>query len=126
MKEGQKDIYYITGESKKAVENSPFLERLKKKGFEVLFKVDAMDEYAVGQLNDYDGKKLVSAAREGLELEDETEEEKKKKEERKKSFDSLCNTIKDILGDKVEKVVVSDRIVDLPCCPVTGRIWMDC
>ncbi|XP_028773228.1 heat shock protein 83-like [Neltuma alba] len=121
MKEGQKDIYYITGESKKAVENSPFLERLKKKGYEVLYMVDAIDEYAVGQLKEYDGKKLVSATKEGLKLDDETEEEKKKKEEKKKSFEELCRTIKDILGDKVEKVVVSDRIVDSPCCLVTGE-----
>ncbi|KAM5557435.1 heat shock protein 83 [Rosa sericea] len=121
MKEGQKDIYYITGESKKAVENSPFLERLKKKGYEVLFMVDAIDEYAVGQLKEYDGKKLVSATKEGLKLDDETEEEKKMKEEKKKSFENLCKTIKDILGDRVEKVVVSDRIVDSPCCLVTGE-----
>ena len=120
MKEGQKDIYYITGESKKAVENSPFLEKLKKRGYEVLFMVDAIDEYAVGQLKEYDGKKLVSATKEGLKLED-TEEEKKKKEEKKAAFESLCKVIKDILGDKVEKVVVSDRIVDSPCCLVTGE-----
>ncbi|OAY74629.1 Heat shock protein 83 [Ananas comosus] len=120
MKEGQKDIYYITGESKKAVENSPFLERLKKKGYEVLFMVDAIDEYAVGQLKEYDGKKLVSATKEGLKLE-ETEEEKKKREEKKAAFESLCKTMKEILGDKVEKVVVSDRIVDSPCCLVTGE-----
>ncbi|CAM8909010.1 unnamed protein product [Rhodiola kirilowii] len=121
MKEGQKDIYYITGESRKAVENSPFLERLKKKGYEVLFMVDAIDEYAVGQLKEYDGKKLVSATKEGLKLDEESEEEKKKREEKKKSFENLCKTIKDILGDKVEKVVVSDRIVDSPCCLVTGE-----
>ncbi|KAF8016957.1 hypothetical protein BT93_H2222 [Corymbia citriodora subsp. variegata] len=120
MKEGQKDIYYITGESKKMVENSPFLERLKKKGYEVLYMVDAIDEYAVGQLKEYDGKKLVSATKERLKLEDESEEEKKKKEEKKKSFENLCKTMKDILGDKVEKVVVSDRIVDSPYCLVTG------
>lgn len=121
MKEGQKDIYYITGESKRAVENSPFLEKLKKRGYEVLFMVDAIDEYAVGQLKEYDGKKLVSATKEGLKLEDETEEEKQKREEKKKSFEDLCKTIKDILGDKVEKVVVSDRIVESPCCLVTGE-----
>nr|XP_016498856.1 PREDICTED: heat shock protein 83-like [Nicotiana tabacum] len=120
MKEGRKDIYYITGESKKAVENSPFLEKLKKRGYEVLFMVDAIDEYAIGQLKEYDGKKLVSATKEGLKLE-ETEEEKQKKEEKKKSFENLCKVIKDILGDKVEKVVVSDRIVDSPCCLVTGE-----
>ncbi|KAF3449491.1 hypothetical protein FNV43_RR10219 [Rhamnella rubrinervis] len=86
MKEGQKSIYYITGESRKAVENSPFLERLKKKGYEVLFMVDAIDEYAVGQLKEYDGKKLVSATKEGLKLDDETE-----KEAKKKSFENLSN-----------------------------------
>ncbi|KAG8659128.1 heat shock protein 83 [Manihot esculenta] len=120
MKEGQQCIYYITGESKKAVENSPFLEKLKKKGYEVLFMVDAIDEYAVTQLKEYDGKKLVSATKEGLQLE-ESEEEKQKKEEKMKSFENLCKTIKEILGDKVEKVVVSDRIVDSPCCLVTGE-----
>ncbi|MCO5567133.1 hypothetical protein L7F22_020819 [Adiantum nelumboides] len=120
MKDGQCDIYYITGESKKAVENSPFLEKLKKKGYEVLFMVDAIDEYAVGQLKEFDGKKLVSATKEGLKLED-SEDEKKKKEELKSRFEPLCKVMKDILGDKVEKVVVSDRVVDSPCCLVTGE-----
>ncbi|KAJ8547593.1 hypothetical protein K7X08_011179 [Anisodus acutangulus] len=76
---------------------------------------DAIDEYAVGQLKEYDGKKLVSATEEGLKLDDESEVEKKN------SFESLCKVIKDILGDRVEKVVVSDRIVDSPCCLVTGE-----
>eukprot|EP00249_Psilotum_nudum_P018956 c27036_g3_i2 orf=353-2161(+) len=120
MKEDQKDIYYITGESKKAVENSPFLEKLRKKGYEVLFMVDAIDEYAVGQLKEYDGKKLISATKEGLKLED-TDEEKKKKEELKSKFEGLCKVMKDVLGDRVEKVVVSDRVVDSPCCLVTGE-----
>jgi molecular chaperone HtpG len=120
MKEGQSDIYYITGESKKAVENSPFLEKLKKKGYEVLYMIDAIDEYAVGQLKEFEGKKLVSATKEGLKI-DETEDEKKKKEELKEKFEGLCKVIKDVLGDKVEKVVVSDRVVDSPCCLVTGE-----
>jgi molecular chaperone HtpG len=120
MKDNQKDIYYITGESKKAVENSPFLEKLKRRGYEVIFMVDAIDEYAVGQLKEYDGKKLVSATKEGLVLE-ETEDEKKKKEEKKALFEPLCKTVKDILGDRVEKVVVSERIVDSPCVLVTGE-----
>lgn len=81
--------------------------------------VDAIDEYVVGQLKEYDGKKLVSATKEGLKLEDESEEEKRKKEEKKQSFENLCKTMKDILGDRVEKVVVSDRIVNSPCCLVT-------
>ncbi|KAM5572376.1 heat shock protein 83-like [Rosa sericea] len=121
MKEGQKNIYYITGESKKAVENSPFLERLKKKGYEVLFMVEPIDEYAVGQLKEYDGKKLVSVTKEGLQLEDESEEEKRQREEKKKSFEKLCKKTKEILGDRVEKVVVSDRVVDSPCVLVTGE-----
>ncbi|XP_024977344.1 heat shock cognate protein 80 [Cynara cardunculus var. scolymus] len=120
MKDGQNDIYYITGESKKAVENSPFLEKLKKKGYEVLYMVDAIDEYAVGQLKEFEGKKLVSATKEGLKLE-ETEDEKKKQESLKEKFEGLCKVIKDVLGDKVEKVVVSDRVVDSPCCLVTGE-----
>jgi len=120
MKENQKDIYYITGESKMAVENSPFLEKLKKRGLEVLFMVDPIDEYAVQQLKEYDGKKLVCCTKEGLEL-DDSEEEKKKKEEVKAQFEPLCRIMKDILGDKVEKVIVSDRIVDSPCCLVTGE-----
>ena len=120
MKENQSDIYYITGESKKSVEHSPFLERLKKRGLEVLFMVDPIDEYAVQQLKEYDGKKLVCCTKEGLKL-DETEDEQKKKEEVKAQFEGLCRLMKDILGDKVEKVVVSDRIVDSPCCLVTGE-----
>ena len=120
MREGQKDIYYITGESRKAVENSPFIEKLKKKGFEVLFMVDPIDEYAVQQLKEYDGHKLVCATKEGLKI-DETEEEKAKKEEARAQCEALCRLMKDILGDKVEKVQVSDRIVDSPCVLVTGE-----
>ena len=120
MKEGQKAVYYITGESRKAVENSPFLERLKRRGYEVLFMVDPIDEYVVQQLKEYDGKKLVSVTKEGLEFE-ETEEEKKAREEAKAAFEPLCRLMKDVLGDRVEKVVVGDRIVDSPCVLVTGE-----
>jgi len=120
MKEGQKDIYYITGESRAAVANSPFLEALKKRGLEVLYLVDPIDEYMVQQLKDYDGKKLKSCTKEGLDLE-ETEEEKKAKEEEKAKFEPLCKLMKDVLGDKVEKVVVSTRIDESPCVLVTGE-----
>jgi len=120
MKEGQKDIYYITGESKKAVENSPFLEKLKKKGYEVLYMTEPIDEYATQQLKEFEGKKLVNITKEGLKV-DETEEEKKKFEEQKAAFEPLCKAIKDVLGDKVEKVQISPRIVHTPCVLVTGE-----
>jgi molecular chaperone HtpG len=120
MKEGQQSIYYITGESRKQVESSPFLEGLKKKGFEVLYMVDPIDEYMIQQLKEIEGKKLVSITKEGLKL-DETEEEKKKQEETKKLNENICKVIKEILGDKVEKVTTSNRIIDSPCCLVTGE-----
>jgi len=120
MKEGQKSIYYITGESKAQVEKSPFLEALKKRGFEVLYMVDPIDEYAVQQLKEFDDKKLVCATKEGLDLE-KTEEEKKAEEEEKAAFESLTSKIKEILGDKVEKVIISDRIVTSPCVLTTGE-----
>merc|ERR1711920_430966 len=101
-------------------ENSPFIEKLKKRGYEVLYMVDPIDEYAVQQLKEFDGKKLVCCTKEGLKLE-ESEEEKAQAEELKAAFESLCRLAKDILGDKVEKVLVSDRIVDSPCCLVTGE-----
>eukprot|EP01118_Nematostelium_gracile_P000010 TRINITY_DN1000_c0_g1_i1.p1 TRINITY_DN1000_c0_g1~~TRINITY_DN1000_c0_g1_i1.p1 ORF type:complete len:702 (-),score=255.69 TRINITY_DN1000_c0_g1_i1:115-2220(-) len=120
MKEGQKEIYYITGESKKALENSPFLEKLKKKGYEVLYMTEPIDEYAMQQLKEFDGKKFACITKEGLKL-DETDEEKKQKEEQKASFEPLCKVVKEILGDKVEKVTLSDRIVNSPCVLVTGE-----
>lgn len=121
MPEKQKDIYFITGESKKAVSTSPFLEAAKKRGYEVLYMVDPIDEYAVQQLKEFEGHKLVNVTKEGLVFPDETEDDKKKKEELKASFENLCKVGKDILGEKVEKVIVSDRIVDSPCVLVTGE-----
>merc|ERR1739844_244093 len=120
MKDDQKFIYYITGESKSAVENSPFLEALKKRDLEVLFLTDPIDEYAIQQLKDYQGKTLMCATKEGLDL-GLTEEEKKAKEEEKSSYGNLCKKVKDILGAKVEKVVISDRMVGSPCSLVTGE-----
>merc|ERR1712019_23813 len=120
MPESQKDIYYITGETKKAVETSPFIEKCKKRNYEVLYMVDPIDEYCVQQLKEYDGKKLVSVTKEGLKFE-ETEEEKKAWEELTADFEPLCKLMKEILGDKVEKVVNSERVTESPCSLVTGE-----
>jgi molecular chaperone HtpG len=120
MPESQPGIYYVTGESKKAVENSPFIEKLKKKGYEVIYMVEAIDEYAVQQLKEYEGKKLISATKEGLKME-ETEDEKKAFEEAKAATSGLCKLIKEVLDDKVEKVEISNRIVESPCVLVTGE-----
>jgi len=120
MKENQKNIYYITGESRDTVSNSAFVERVKKRGFEVVYMTEPIDEYVVQQLKEFDGKTLVSVTKEGLEL-PEDEEEKKKYEEEKAKFEGLCKVMKDILDKKVEKVVVSNRLVDSPCCIVTSQ-----
>ena len=120
MKENHKCIYYITGESREVVAQSAFVERLKKRGLEVMYMTEPIDEYVVQQLKEYDGKTLVSVTKEGLEL-PEDEEEKKKHEEAKCKFEGLCKVMKDILDKKVEKVVVSNRLVNSPCCIVTSQ-----
>jgi len=120
MKETQKSIYYITGEAKEIVASSSFVERLKKRGLEVIYMTEPVDEYVVQQLKEFDGKTLVSVTKEGLEL-PEDEEEKKKMEEAKVKFEGLCKVMKDILDKKVEKVVVSNRLVNSPCCIVTSQ-----
>jgi len=120
MKEGQDKIFYLCGETKKTVETAPFLEGLKKKGYEVLLMADPMDEYAMQQLKEFDGKKFVNVSKEGLSLTND-EEEKKSMEDLKKKTEELCKIIKDTLGDKVEKVVASERLADSPCVIVTGE-----
>jgi len=119
VKEGQEAIYYITGESVDQVSSSPFIETLKKKGIEVLYMVDPIDEYCVQQLKEYDGKTLKSVTKEGLDIQDE--DEKKTLEEQKAEFEGLCKLVKEVLADKVEKVVVSNRISESPCVLVTSE-----
>uniref|UniRef100_A0A2K5RYM9 Heat shock protein 90 alpha family class A member 1 n=1 Tax=Cebus imitator TaxID=2715852 RepID=A0A2K5RYM9_CEBIM len=104
MKENQKHIYYITGETKDQVANSAFVERLRKHGLEVIYMIEPIDEYCVQQLKEFEGKTLVSVT----------------KEEKKTKFENLCKIMKDILEKKVEKVVVSNRLVTSPCCIVTS------
>ncbi|KRX07862.1 Ribosomal protein S5 domain 2-type fold [Pseudocohnilembus persalinus] len=120
MKEGQKDIYFITGESKAQVAASPFVEGLIKKGYEVVYMIDPIDEYVIQQLKEYDGKKLKNCSKEGLDLE-QTEDEKKAFEELKTAYEPICKLIKETLGDKVEKVQLGQRLQDSPCVLVTGE-----
>merc|ERR1712156_1394415 len=109
---------YITGENKQVVENSPFMEAFKKKNLEVLYMVDPIDEHAVQQLKEYDGKKLVNITKEGVEI-SKDEDEKKAFEEKKTAFEPLCKKMKEILGDKVEEVMVGDAMVESPAQLVT-------
>jgi molecular chaperone HtpG len=120
MKEGQEEIYFICGESKKHVETSPFVEGLKKKGVEVLFMTEPIDEYCMQQMKEFDGKKFKNVSQEGVDT-NFTEEEKKKAEELKAKTENLCKVIKETLGSQVEKVIVSSSLVESPCAIVTGQ-----
>merc|ERR1712048_137526 len=118
MKETQESIFYITAETKALAESSPFLEALKKRNLEVLYMTDPIDEHAVQQLKEYDGKKLVNVTKEGLDL-GLDEDEKKTFEEQKVKFENLCKKMKEVLGDKVEDVMVTQTLVDSPATLVT-------
>lgn len=120
MKENQRGIYYVSGESLDVVQSSPFIERLTQKGLEVVYMTDPIDEYAVQQLKEYDGHKLICATKEGLTLE-EDEDEAQALEQAKKDYEALCTHIKTTLDDKVTKVVVSNRITESPCVLVSGE-----
>jgi molecular chaperone HtpG len=119
-KEGQDKIYYITGENRKSLENSPFVEGAKKKGVEVLFMTEAIDEYMMQQLKEFDKHKFVCISKGNVDFGD-TEEEKQQKEKLAEQMKVVCETIKETLGEKVEKVETSTRVVNSPCCIVTGE-----
>ncbi|KAK2197944.1 bifunctional Heat shock protein Hsp90 [Babesia duncani] len=120
MKPEQKYIYYITGESKQSVANSPFLETLRQRGMEVIYMTDPIDEYAVQQIKEFEGKKLKCCTKENLELDDD-EEANKNFEKLKEEMEPLCKLIKEILHDKVEKVTCGRRFTESPCALVTSE-----
>ena len=111
MQDNQNDIYYIIGESKEFVEKAPFLEKLVKKNIEVIYMTDSIDEYMMQQLKEYDGKKFVNISKSDLKLDEETSEK----------YEDFCKSIKQLLGDKIEKVIISNRLVTSPCCLVTSE-----
>jgi len=122
MKDWQKDIYYISGESMEAVEKSAFLEKCKKKDVEVIFLTDPIDEYAVQNLTEFDGKKLQSVTKDGLSFGDEDTDLVSKRETiYKESFKPLTDALKEVYGDKVEKITISQRIEGSPSVMVTSK-----
>jgi molecular chaperone HtpG len=120
MKDKQTKIYYLTGESLKMVSSSPFIQQLKKRGIEVLYMVDTIDEYLMQALKEYDGKEMVCCSKDGFELE-LTDEEKKQKEELQKEWQPVCEKIKTILENKVMNVRLSDKLSDNPCVMVSDK-----
>jgi len=122
MKEDQEYIYYISGESLEAVENSPFLEQCKKRGLEVLFLTDPIDEYAVQNLTEFDGKRLMSVTKEGLKFGgDDDELDAKREKLYKEKFNALTTFLSKTYGDKIEKVTISNRVEATPCILVTSQ-----
>lgn len=127
-KEGQTHIYWLAGANRKEVERSPFVERLLAKGYEVLYLVEAVDEYAISSLPEFEGKKFQNIAKEGFTL-DSSESAKAKMEEYKKQYEPLTNWLKTgPLKDRIEKAVVSERLKKSPCALVSLIIsitWMN-
>jgi molecular chaperone HtpG len=120
MKDGQTSIYYITAESVKSISNSPFLEKLRAKNYEVIYMCDPLDEYITQQVRDYKDKKLVCITKENTDIgnnESENEEYEKLKDE----FKNVCDYMKSTLSDEVEKVIVSNKLSDSPCVLSTSE-----
>jgi len=121
MKDNQANIYYISGSSMDAVKDSPFMEKMRSKNLEVIFLIDPIDEYAIQNLTEFDGKKLQSITKENLKFGDEEDGDKKRDEIYTENFKGLTEWMKKIYGDKVEKIAVSNRVVDTPCLLVTSQ-----
>jgi len=121
MKEGQKDIYYLAGTSKDEIAASPFVEQLLKKGYEVIYFTDVLDEYVMQHVLDYDDKKFANASKEDLKLSDKDDQEKKREKELKSEFKELTTWWKKALGMEVTNVKVSTRLATTPCVVVAGK-----
>ncbi|MDZ7901537.1 MAG: molecular chaperone HtpG [Rheinheimera sp.] len=122
MKEGQSDIYYLVGDSFEAAKHSPHLEVFRKKGLEVLLLSDRIDEWLMQHLTEFDGKKLRSVAKGGLDLSGlDDDETKKAQEESEKQFAAVVERFKVALGEQVKAVKVSHRLTDSPACVVTDE-----
>lgn len=116
MKDNQQNIYFITGESIKQIENAPFLEKLTSNGYDVLYMTDAIDEYMIQSLKEFDGKKMVNITKNNTKFDDLDISENKEDETK---YNDFCKAVQTILSDNIEKVVVSKRLVTSPCCLVT-------
>jgi molecular chaperone HtpG len=127
MPEGQKEIYFITGTSRKALEGSPHMEIFRSKGYEVLFMLDPVDEWVAQSLTEYDGKKLKAVDRGDLDLgsEEEKKEQEAKKEEQVKQYKDLLEFVTETLKDRVKEVRLSNRLTDSACCLVADEYGMN-
>ncbi|HAO99649.1 MAG TPA: molecular chaperone HtpG, partial [Fibrobacteres bacterium] len=121
MKEGQKDIYYITAENRKAAEGSPHLEVFRKKDIEVLYFTDAIDEWVAQSLTEFDGKKLVNAAKGDLDLGDLSKEEKKQQKEAKGQYQKFMKDFEEKMSATLKEVRVTTRLAESPCCLVADE-----
>jgi len=122
MKDKQESIFYMAGGSKDEVEKSPFVERLLKKGYEVLYLTEAVDEYAISALPEFEGKKFQNVAKEGFSIDGDTEAAKARKEAVKEKFDPLLKWMgEDALKDHILRAEVSERLSDSPCALITSK-----
>jgi len=125
MKEGQKSIYYVAGESQEALEKSPFLEKLLLKGFEVIYFTDPIDEYTMQNLTEFDEFKFSNASKEDMKFGDADEGEKKQFKKTKEHFKPFTKWWKDALltsyPDSIENVKISNRLSTTPCVVVTSK-----
>merc|ERR1712121_66837 len=122
MKEKQEQIFYMAGGSKEEVEKSPFVERLLKKGYEVLYLTEAVDEYAISSLPEFEGKKFQNVAKEGFNIDGDTDAAKQRKEALKEKFEPLTKWLgEDSLKDHILRAEVSERLTDSPCALITSK-----